>query len=74
MKEINLEVLMATVEDNETTLYDWGFCVSCGEQQDGCEIDTRNYECENCGESQLFRAEEVLFMSIRNNSRKGEKK
>lgn len=38
-----------------------GFCKACGEEQFGCEPDARNYECESCGENQVFGAEELLI-------------
>lgn len=39
-----------------------GFCLACGETQDGCEPDARGYECESCGEHEVFGAEECLMM------------
>lgn len=39
-----------------------GFCLSCGESQDGVEPDACEYECESCGESTVYGAEEVLIM------------
>lgn len=39
-----------------------GFCLSCGNEQDGCEPDARNYECEECGARKVFGAEEILMM------------
>ena len=39
-----------------------GGCISCGEVQEGCEPDARNYECESCGEKQVFGMEELLMM------------
>ena len=39
-----------------------GFCLACGEEQDGCEPDARQYECETCGEHQVHGAEEILIM------------
>lgn len=39
-----------------------GFCIACGEQADGVEPDARNYECEACGERQVYGAEELLMM------------
>ena len=37
-----------------------GFCVACGEEQDGCEPDARGYECESCGKHTVYGAEELL--------------
>jgi hypothetical protein len=41
-----------------------GFCLACGEQQDGCEPDARGYDCECCGEPQVFGADEMLMMGL----------
>ena len=38
-----------------------GFCKACGEEQEGCEPDARNYTCESCGLPQVFGASELLF-------------
>ena len=39
-----------------------GFCLACGNEQEGCEPDARNYECEECGKRKVFGAEEILMM------------
>ena len=39
-----------------------GRCLACGAEADGCEPDARNYECEECGERQVFGLEECLMM------------
>jgi len=41
-----------------------GFCRSCGEEQEGCEPDARNYECEVCGKREVFGAAELLIMGV----------
>lgn len=41
-----------------------GFCTECGAERDGCEPDARNYECYECGERQVFGAEELLIMGL----------
>lgn len=38
-----------------------GFCVRCGEEQEGHEPDARNHECECCGEMAVFGAAELAF-------------
>lgn len=38
-----------------------GFCKKCGNEQEGCEPDARNYECEECGAAEVFGAEELLL-------------
>lgn len=39
-----------------------GFCLACGEEQEGCEPDARGYTCESCDEPAVYGAEEVLMM------------
>jgi hypothetical protein len=56
-KKITLEQVMEAIENGENA----GFCLSCGEQADGCEPDARNYECESCGKRSVFGAEEILL-------------
>lgn len=41
-----------------------GICVSCGEEQDGCEPDAREYECESCGKSAVYGASELLMYMV----------
>lgn len=41
-----------------------GICISCGETQEGCEPDARNYECESCGERKVFGLEEALMQGL----------
>jgi hypothetical protein len=41
-----------------------GFCLACGESQCSCEPDAQNYECESCGEMEVFGAEEILIMGL----------
>lgn len=42
-------------------LDDPGFCLACGAEAGGCEPDARGYECEACGENQVYGAEECLL-------------
>jgi predicted RNA-binding Zn-ribbon protein involved in translation (DUF1610 family) len=44
-----------------TTLDNPGFCIACGEEADNVEPDARNYECDYCGEHQVYGAEELLI-------------
>jgi hypothetical protein len=46
------------VENNQ------GFCLACGETQDGVEPDARKYECESCGESKVYGVEELVLMGL----------
>ena len=38
-----------------------GFCLACGVEADSCEPDAQNYECENCGEAEVFGCDELLM-------------
>jgi hypothetical protein len=42
-------------------LDDPGFCLACGLEHGGCEPDAREYECEGCGENEVYGDEELLF-------------
>lgn len=63
-KSITTERVCDLVEQNTTTLSNTGICKSCGEEQEGCEPDASNYECESCGERQVFGAEELLMEMV----------
>jgi len=52
-------VIEAIAEDSYS-----GFCTECGNEQDGCEPDARNYKCEACGSRSVFGAEELLIMGL----------
>lgn len=39
-----------------------GFCFGCGIGVQGVEPDAREYECESCGEYQVYGAEELSTM------------
>ncbi len=41
-----------------------GFCIACGADAFGVEPDARRYECEACGESAVYGAEELLLMTV----------
>ena len=56
------EALMDALERAESSLDNPGFCLSCGEEAEGCEPDARYYECECCGERMVFGAAEILLI------------
>lgn len=60
--KINQDELMAAIEESHSGLSNPGFCLECGEQQEGCEPDARGYECECCGARKVYGAEEILMM------------
>jgi hypothetical protein len=41
-----------------------GFCLACGETQDGVEPDARRYKCECCGEEKVYGAENLVLMGL----------
>jgi predicted RNA-binding Zn-ribbon protein involved in translation (DUF1610 family) len=41
-----------------------GFCIACGAEAYSVEPDARQYECESCGEHQVYGAEELLLYVV----------
>ena len=62
MIKIDYAVLIDAVESREQI----GFCLGCGFQEDGVEPDARGYECDACGEPQVYEAEEIVLMGAYN--------
>lgn len=58
MATVNLDMVMDAVESGEYM----GFCLACGDEAYNVEPDARRYECESCGESKVYGAEELLMM------------
>ena len=58
MPKITIDRIMEAVESGE----DMGFCLACGDEAYGVEPDARKYECESCGASKVYGAEELLMM------------
>jgi hypothetical protein len=50
------EVIRALEEDSNS-----GFCLACGNEQEGVEGDAEGYECIECGAKQVMGAENVLL-------------
>lgn len=61
-KSLTPERIIEAVERRQTTLDNPGFCITCGEEQEGCEPDMCEEECESCGENAVYGAEELLIM------------
>ena len=55
------EVVLPAAEEQMFGDENPGFCLSCGEEQDGCEPDARNYLCEGCGAREVFGAAEIMM-------------
>lgn len=58
MLKVSIEQIIDAVESGE----DMGFCLACGDEAYGVEPDARKYECESCGASKVYGAEELLMM------------
>jgi hypothetical protein len=61
-KRLTDEFILEAAERSLTTLNSPGLCLVCGNEQEGCEPDARNYECESCGAEQVFGAEELVLV------------
>lgn len=57
---IDIDRVLESIQDDEQV----GFCINCGEERSGCEPDARKYECEGCGKSAVYGAEELILMGI----------
>ena len=60
-KSLTIKRIMEAVERQNTTLDNPGFCRACGNEQEGCEPDACGYECESCGEDEVYGAAELLM-------------
>ena len=63
-KSVKLARVMAACERREVSLDNPGFCLACGAEVDGCEPDARDYECDECGETKVYGAMEVLMWFV----------
>ena len=41
-----------------------GFCLACGEIEDGVEPDARKYVCSCCGKDKVYGASELVLMGL----------
>ena len=55
------------MNENEYQQYDddyVGLCLGCGAERDCCEPDASSYECEECGERQVYGVPQLLIMGL----------
>lgn len=55
---LSVDDVVAAVEADDSL----GFCLACGAEAFCVEPDAREYECECCGASEVYGAEEILLM------------
>jgi hypothetical protein len=41
-----------------------GFCLGCGTTAHGVEPDARRYDCESCGEPEVYGLEELAMIGL----------
>jgi hypothetical protein len=59
---ITTERVIDALDRELTSLDNPGFCLACGEDADGVEPDARRYECECCGQHQVYGAQELALL------------
>ena len=59
---IDPQEVLEAAEESEFGMEAIGFCLGCGAENYGVEPDARGYECEECGESAVFGAPELVLM------------
>lgn len=60
-KDLTDAAILEACERRRSSLDDPGFCLACGLEAHGVEPDARSYECEACGEKQVFGCEELMM-------------
>ncbi len=55
-QDITLDRVTEAVGRAHSSLVNPGFCVCCGVEADGVELDARKYECEFGGKSGVYSA------------------
>lgn len=58
---VTLQRVADACERRMKSLDNPGFCLSCGSEQDGCEPDAQGYECETCGDAEVYGSDELLM-------------
>lgn len=60
-QNIDADEVIAAIQEAYRSTANPGFCIYCGERQDGVEPDAREYKCDCCDECGVFGAEELLI-------------
>lgn len=61
---VTLEKLMEMGQRRNTSLDNPGICLTCGEEQEGCEPDARKYKCEHCGDNNVYGEDDLIMMML----------
>ena len=48
----------------EADAMECGICLACGALRDCCEPDARKYRCDECKQSQVYGANEIMMMGL----------
>lgn len=56
--------IVEMIDRRNCSLDNPGWCIRCGEEQDGCEPDARGYVCDSCGEKAVYAPEELLLRGL----------
>lgn len=59
--KLNVDMLIDACERRMFSLDSPGFCIVCGNEQDGCEPDARALQCEACGTFTVYGADELAI-------------
>jgi hypothetical protein len=59
-ESVTIDRVIDAVHREMNTLDNPGFCIECGNEQEGCEPDARYYKCEACGQRKVFGATELM--------------
>ena len=60
-KNLDADAVIDAVKREMFGMDNPGFCIECGEENDGCEADAEEYECACCEEHAVFGAAELLM-------------
>lgn len=58
---VTVEVVVAAVQRQRTSLDNPGFCIVCAEEAEGVEPDAEGYVCEVCDQPAVYGAEQLLI-------------
>lgn len=60
-KSITLDRLEDAIDRQMFGLDNPGFCITCGDEVEGCEPDAERYPCDECGTNTVYAPAEILI-------------